>query len=169
MPRSIGTRWGEKTTSTGRARRHAQNLLDLRRVAVPADVVGRDALVALGVVGGELQRAAGPGNAALRVDDDRLRIDQPGLQQRRQRQNGRRRIAARIGHQLGRRNLLAEQLGQPVDDLAQPLRVGMLLAVPLGVDFGVVQPVVGAEIDDPAAGVQQVRDDRRAGAVRAGN
>ena len=141
-----------------RARGHAQNLLDLRRVAMPADVVGRDALVALGIMGGELQRAAGPGDAALRVDDDRLRIDQPGLQQRRQRQNGRGRIAARIGHQLRRRNLLAEQLRQSVDDLAQPLRVGVFLAVPLGVDLGVVQAIVGAEIDDPAAGVQQMRE-----------
>ena len=70
MPRSMGTRCGVKITSTGVPAARAQDLLDLRRVAVPADVVGRDALVALGVVGRQLGRAPGPGDAALGVDDD---------------------------------------------------------------------------------------------------
>ena len=54
-------------------------------------------------------------------------------------QDGRRRIAARVGHQLRLANLLAKQFRQAVDGLAQPGRVGVLLAVPLGVDVGIVQ------------------------------
>ena len=58
MPRSIGTNCGVKTTSTGLPAAVLRDLVDFRRVAVPADVVGRDALVALGVMGGQLGRAA---------------------------------------------------------------------------------------------------------------
>jgi len=53
------------------------------------------------------------------------------------------------------RDLLAEQLRQAVDDFAHPRGIGMFLAIPLLIDLGVVQPVVGAEIDHPAAGIQQ--------------
>ena len=109
------------------------------------------------------------GDAALGVDDDVRRLDQAGLQQRGQGQDGAGRIAARIGHQLGRRNLVAEQLGQAVDDLAHAVRIGVLLAVPLGVDFRVVETVVGAEIDDPPAGVQQRRTPPRRWPRAAGN
>ena len=48
MPRSIGTRCGVKITCTLLPPAGRDDLLDLRRVAVLADVVGRDALVALG-------------------------------------------------------------------------------------------------------------------------
>ena len=56
-----------------------------------------------------------PADAALRVDDDALRLDQAGLQQRRQGQDRRGRIAARIGDQRRRADLLAKQLRQAVD------------------------------------------------------
>ena len=61
------------------ARRPAENLLDLRLMAVLADAVGRDALVALGKVRVQLRRAARAGNAALAIDDDVVRLDQPAL------------------------------------------------------------------------------------------
>ena len=75
MPRSIGTRCGVKITSHRLAGRPAENLLDLRLMAVLADAVGRDALVALGKVRVELRRAARAGNAALAIDDDVGRLD----------------------------------------------------------------------------------------------
>ena len=90
--------------------------------------------------------------------------DQPCAQQRRQRQDRRRRIAAGIGHELGAANPLAVQLRQAVDGLGQPRGVGMLVVVPLGVDGRVVQPIVGAQVDDAAAGGQQRHD--RLGARR---
>ena len=83
----------------------AENLLDLRLMAVLADAVGRDALVALGKVRVQLGRAARAGNAALAIDDDVVRLDPAGLQQRRERQDGRGGIAAGIGDELGLRNL----------------------------------------------------------------
>ena len=51
-----------------------EDLLDLGRVPVPADVVGRHALVALGKVGHQLRRPARPADAALGVDDDVGRV-----------------------------------------------------------------------------------------------
>lgn len=107
-----------------------------------------------------------PGNAALGIHDDVVRLDQPGLQQRGQSEDDRRGIAARIGDQLRGRNRLAEQFRQAVDDFAQPVGVGMFLAVPLGIDVGAVEAVVGGEVNDPAAGGQQGLDKRGTGPVR---
>ena len=103
MPRSIGIRCGVKITSTRLARGPAENLLDLRLMAMLADAVGRDALVALGKVRVQLRRAARAGNAALAIDDDVVRLDPARLEQRRERQNGGRGIAAGIGDELGLR------------------------------------------------------------------
>ena len=63
----------------GRPGGDAQQLVDLRRVAMPADVVRRHALVALRVMRGQTRGPAGAGNPGLRVDDDPLRLDQPRL------------------------------------------------------------------------------------------
>ena len=70
MPRSIGTNCGVKITSTGLPAAAGEELVDLRRVAVAADVIGRNALVALGVVRRELERPACAADAALGIDDD---------------------------------------------------------------------------------------------------
>ena len=98
-----------------------QDLVDLGRVPVPADAVGREALVAFGEVIGQLGRTARARDSALGVDDDAGALDQVLGDQGRQRQDARRGVAARVGDQAGRRNLLAKQLGQAVDGLAQPL------------------------------------------------
>src|SRR5205814_5435950 len=57
------------------ARDVGEGLLDLRGVAVAADVVGGDTLVALGEVRGELGRAARAGDAALAIDDEVAQAD----------------------------------------------------------------------------------------------
>ena len=42
----------------------------------------------------------------------------------------------------------------------------MFLAVPLGEDFRIVEAIIGAEVDDPRAGGQQVRNHGAAGPMR---
>src|SRR5262245_8916362 len=54
----------------GFARQVAEHLLDLRRVAMFADAVGRHAFVALGKMVMQLGRAASDGDATLAFDDD---------------------------------------------------------------------------------------------------
>lgn len=51
---------------------------------MPADVVSRNTLIAFRKVRGQLGRAAGSGHAALGVDDDIVRLDQAGFDERRQ-------------------------------------------------------------------------------------
>ncbi len=71
---------------------------------------------------------------------------QARLQQRRQRQDRRRGIAAGIGDRAWPCGIcVAKQLRQAVGRLAQPLGIGMLVLVPLAIGRGVVQAVVGAE------------------------
>src|SRR5262249_58331718 len=78
-----------------------QGLLDLRRVAVLADGVGRDALVALGEVRVKLGVAAGPGDAALAVHDDVVQVDVLAGHQRGQAEDRGLRVAAGGGDQPG--------------------------------------------------------------------
>src|SRR5262249_28654507 len=141
-------------------------LFDFRRVPVAADVVGRDALVALGKVGGELGRPAGPGNAAFAVHNDAVQRDVLAGDQRGQAEDGRLRVAAGVGDQRGRGEFLAVEFRQAVDRLGGVGQVLVALAVPLGVDVGVTQAVVGAEVDDADAALQQGRQRTHADAVR---
>ena len=88
-------------------------LLDLGRVAVARDAVGVDVLVdgdEVGRVGG---RAAGAGDAGLGVDHDVG--DQARAGERREREDRGGRVAARVGDEVGVADLLAVELGQPVD------------------------------------------------------
>src|SRR5437016_1830398 len=89
-------------------RRASQNLLNLRLMAMLANAVGGNALVALGIERIELRRSPRAGNPTLAVDDDVVRLDETDLQQWRQRQDCGSWIAAGIGHQLRRRNLRPE-------------------------------------------------------------
>ena len=50
---------------------------------------------------------------------------------------------------VGAGDLVAEQLGQAVGQLAEQLGGGVGLAVPLRVERGVVQAEVGGQVDDP--------------------
>ena len=78
------------------------------------------------------------------------------------------RIAARAGDEVRAGDLLAVELGQPVDRVAE--EVGRaVLAVPLGVGAGVAQAEVRAQVDDLHPALVQLGDGRRAGAVRVGD
>src|SRR3990172_6765693 len=101
------------------AGKQPQFLLDLAAVAVSRRGVGEDVLVALekvGAAGGGASRAR---DAGLRVDDDRGRPGQPGPQQRRDRQQRGRRVAAGVADDAGATDLRAVQLRQPVGRLFQ--------------------------------------------------
>ena len=94
-------------------------LLDLRRVPVGGDLVGEDVLAGHRQVRGLVERAAGAGDALLGVDHHVG--DQPGARERREREQRRGRVAAGVGDDPGAGDLLAVQLGEPVDGLAQQL------------------------------------------------
>src|SRR5262245_13959836 len=96
-----------------------QRLLDLRRVAMGADTVAGDALIALGEVEIELGCPSRAGYPALAVDDDAGQIEELPRYQRGQTEDGSLRIAAGIGDQLGISDLLAVQLRQAIHRLRQ--------------------------------------------------
>ena len=126
----------------------AQAALDLRDVAVSDRRVGLDAAVDLAQVGALGRGAAGAGDAGLAVDGDRG-VGQAGLDQRREREQRGRGVAAGVGHEGGAGDLVPEQLGEAVG--------------PVG-----VEPEVGPEVDDGRAGGAQLRAHLGALAVRQG-
>ena len=95
-------------------------------------------------------------------------LDQVLGDQGSQGQDARRSVTARIGDQVGRRNPFAKQLRQPVDGRAQALGIGVSVAVPVGVDLGVGQAVIGTQVDDPHAALAQGGDDGHARGMRQG-
>ena len=94
-------------------RQDVELLLDFGRVPVCVDLVGERVLGQ----GDEMHliaaAATGAGDPLLGVDDHVG--DQALLGQRRQRQQRRRGVAARIGDQVGGADPIAVELGQPVD------------------------------------------------------
>jgi hypothetical protein len=106
---------------------------------------------------------AGAADSALAVDDEAVRPDKPGLQQWCKRQDGRRWIAAGIGDELRLWDSLSVQLWQAVHRLGHSRGIRVFVVVPLLVNGGVVQPVVGAEVDDSRARGEEVFDDLGAG------
>ena len=72
-------------------------------------------------------------------------LDQVFGDQRSQGQDARRGVTARVGDQVGRRDPFAKQLRQPVNGRPQAFGIGVRVAVPVGVDLGVGQAVVGAQ------------------------
>ena len=93
---------------------------------------------------------------------------QPAARQRRERQQRRGRVAAGVGDDVGAGDLLAVELGQPVDGAREQLGLGVL-AVPLLVDGRVAQAEVGAQVDDLDAAAVQLGDQLRGGTVRIGD
>ena len=133
----------------------------MRADAVGHEVLGHRDEVRLG--GG---RAAGAGDAGLRVDDDVG--DRAAARQRGQREQRRRRVAAGVGDEVGAGDLLAVDLGQAVDAGAEALGRAVL-AVPALVGRPVAQAKVGGEVDDAHAALEQRVDDGRRRAVRVGD
>ena len=113
----------------GLARRIAQALLDLGRVAVAGDAVGVHPLGHLGVERALLRRAARAGNPRLRVDDDPPGVDLPRRDQRDQRQLRGGRVAAGVGDEARVRDRRAVDLGEAVDRLGLKLGREMGVAV----------------------------------------
>ena len=133
------------------ARERRQLLLHLRGVAMQtADRVRLHVLVGFGV---EIHRVdltalrAGATHARLAVDHDALEPRQPALEQGRRREDRADGIAAGRGDERGRRDRLAVQLRQSVDRLREPGRIDVGRLVPGRVVRGVVQAVVGREVD----------------------
>lgn len=145
---------------------YRQLLLDLRGVSVARDSIGVDVLVRGDEVGLLAGRAPGPRDPRFGVDDDVL--DHAGAGERGEREQGGRRVAAGVGDQVGPGDLLAVSLGEAIDGLSQELR-GLVFAVPLLIDRGVVQPEVGAVIDYAHAPFTQSCHQRCGGAVRVGD
>ena len=75
-------------------------------------------------------------------------FDQPGVDQRLQREDRGGRIAARRCNRFGAADCLAVELGDAVDELAEQLRRLVRMAVPALVGRGVIEPEIGAEIDE---------------------
>ena len=138
-----------------------QDLRDFRRVTMRSHPVGFDAFVReteVRALGGLLARA---GDARERVDDDSGALfDEPGAQKRRSGKRGRRGIAARAGHEhsfpcrstrRGRGELVARELRQTEGSLCEKVGGSVRHLVPLLVDCGVFQAVVGGQVDDRGA------------------
>ncbi len=130
------------------ARGLGQALLDLGQVAVRADGVGVHAILDLGEEQALLERAAGPGDARLGVDDDVVGDDRLGREQGLEGELRAGRIAAGIGREPVRAQRVAGVLGEPVDGLGLEVRCAVRAAVDPLVDGGVLQSKVGREVDD---------------------
>ena len=83
-------------------------------------------------------------------------------------EHARGRVAAGRRDQLGLAQLVAVELGQPVDGAVEQLGRAVL-AVPALVGRQVAEPEVGGEVDDEDAEAAQRGDGRRRGAVRVGD
>ena len=153
------------------AAERAELLLDLADVAVGEDPVRLDALVHLAELEVRLGVAAGARDAALRVHDEVG--DEPGAGERGEREDRRRRVAAR-GADDGARprpiaaELLAVQLGQAVDGGREQVRPRVLEVVPARVVGGVAEPEVGAEVDHRLPASEELVDPARDRAVGEG-
>jgi hypothetical protein len=135
-------------------------LLDFGRVAMGRHAVGLHVLVGLGEqvhrVGLPALRARS-GDAGLAVDDDAVGGAPPALEQRSGGEHRAHRIATRRGDQGRSRDLLAMQLGHPVDRLRETGRVFVGSLVPGRVERGISQAVVRRQIDGLAAVATQGR------------
>ena len=130
--------------------------------------IRREPLACLAEQRALLQPPSRPGDAGFRVDDDVIDVDQLCLRERHEREQRRSRIAARAGHQPRRPDLLAIELGQPVDRFLLQLRRAVRVAVPLRVDVHVEQAEVGRHVDhlDRRIGGEHRGGDLLRGAVR---
>ena len=133
-------------------------LLDLRGMAVREQPVGGEILVHRVEVGVGLGRPTGAGDPAGGIHHDPGRLDGAVPHEGGDGQRGRRRVTPGRRHQGGPGQLVAKQLGDAEGGLVEELRVGMLGAVPGGVQGGVAKPEVGRQIDDDPDPLAQLRD-----------
>ena len=114
-----------------------------------------------------LQRPPGAADPGFQVNDDIVKVDHPGLDQRAQRVLAGSRIAAGPRDQPRLGDFGTVELGQPVDGFLLQFQRRMRFAVPSFIFVRVAQAKVGRQIDhfQPA---RQIRDHRLAGRVRQG-
>jgi hypothetical protein len=137
----------------------ADDLLHFRRVPVREQPVRREVLVDAPEVQRLLEAAAGARDARGRIDDDAGGFHQPLTDQRGEGQAGRGGIAPGRRHQSGSGQVVPEQLGQPVDGLSQQGGRAVVLAVPLRIEPGVLQPEIGGQVDDHPHPAPELGDD----------
>ena len=95
-------------------------------------------------------------------------LTKPGLQQRDERQQNAGGITARRGDEGGVLDLRAVDFGQAIDRLFEQLGRGMVVPVKFLVSGGVLEPEIGAQINDLATQIEQGRGKFRRDAVRQG-
>ena len=134
------------------ADREAERLLDLGRVLVRADLVGRDVLEHRGRVRRGLQGPPSTRDPRLGVDDHSGRVDRAGERRERQQHGGG--VAAGIRDQ---RAVRRKELRDRVVPVAERRGVRVLESVPRRVERGLCQPVRAREIDDSGLGRSRER------------
>ena len=95
---------------------------------------------------GERRASSGPGDAGFRIDDDGVGLHEILGEQWGQLQNGCCWVTARRGYQFCFGDGGSMQFGESVDCILQQIRIGMRCFIPLFIDSGIREPVVGAEI-----------------------
>src|SRR5215470_760890 len=90
-------------------------LIKLRHMAVMADAIGMEAFRDFSKNHLFTRSPARSGHSGFGVDDDLVRIDRFGLEKRNERQFGGRGVAAGIGDKPRLLDLIAVNLGEPVD------------------------------------------------------
>ena len=115
-------------------------------MAMRGDAVRLEAVVKLGQKIRLFRRASRARYAGLRIDDDTRHINEVILGERREREDARRRVAARVANDLRTANRLAIELCQTIDALG--ILVRMLNFVPRFIDRCVSEAIVRTEIDD---------------------
>ena len=78
----------------------------------------------------------------------------PAASERGEGQDGGGRVAAGIRDQAGPANFGSVDFRQSVHRLGQVGQIAMACAIPLGVDVGIAQAVVGAKVNDAAAALE---------------
>mmetsp|Transcript_31527 Transcript_31527/g.102723 ORF Transcript_31527/g.102723 Transcript_31527/m.102723 type:complete len:366 (-) Transcript_31527:55-1152(-) len=129
-----------------RARGVAQALLNLRHVPVPRHAVRVQPFRHFAVQESLLGRAPRARDARLGVDDEVLRLDEPSLEERHERELDRGGVAPRVGHHPRLRHRRARHLRQPVHHLLLQLHRRVLAPVPLGVHRWIPQPKVRRKV-----------------------
>ena len=124
-----------------------QRLLDLRRVSMRRHSVCFDAVVELREVIALIRLAPRAAHTRLRVNHNRVRIDQMMLGERSQREDRCRRVTAGVCNDLRAFDILAIEFRQAVNTMRVPMRV--LDVIPLLVNVGIGEAIIRAEINYP--------------------
>mmetsp|Transcript_17490 Transcript_17490/g.38109 ORF Transcript_17490/g.38109 Transcript_17490/m.38109 type:complete len:282 (+) Transcript_17490:741-1586(+) len=130
-----------------------------------AHAVGVHAFGNLGVQEVHFGGAAGAADPGLGVDDDVLRLDEPGLQQRHEGQLDAGRVAAGVGHHARLLDSLAVELRKAVHHLFLQIHCRMRPAVPLLVHLRIPQAEIGRQVHHLGVS-RQPSDDLLGGSVR---